>query len=290
MAKRRLDSGTERPKVQSGTEEAKQEAVVHHGRDYLLAGFGLLVELLAFFLGELALAAGATVLLWLAVWDYGSRYRSGRSFAWKVGLGGIALLGIAAFTVGIPYAIKRHQDRLPSTASPKPTGELSPDFHWEFYNLATLSIKPKTSLPYKDEYADDLVFYITGLLTNAGGPSITKQWEIKLVMPDDTIGTPGYLAEFPGITGKSNLNIYLPDGKRMLSLPYAEAYLPNVTASDPVPQGGSKSGFVIFRFPRIAPRVRTLRGAKIALSFYDVAGRQYIYKPSSGGPRQSSTG
>lgn len=90
----------------------------HHGRDYLLAAFGLLVEAFAVIMGIIPLTMGAGVLFYFALESYTRQWRSNTQFNSKW-LHLTSLVLLCVLTTGAGYGIQGLvASRRPSVPSP----------------------------------------------------------------------------------------------------------------------------------------------------------------------------
>jgi hypothetical protein len=134
---------------------------------------------------------------------------------------------------------------------------------------------------YQGKSDGDVLLIFEGKVTNNGAPSVTNDWRCRVLMPYATVDSVGYLMETSTDNDK-DITFVDPDGK-VSALPFS-AYLPNLTATNPIPQGGSQPGFVAFVFHRLVKRrtAGALNGATVTLSFRDNTGKQYVYDQTLG--------
>jgi NADH:ubiquinone oxidoreductase subunit 6 (subunit J) len=112
------------------------EGAEHHGREYLLTGAGLFVELLAVLLGEYGLAVGAAFFFWLALVSYLKECLRTRTRTERIAFHTVSPVMILALMCSLPYLKERtskHKE-IAEQPAPRPNPQRIPSVRPEAKN------------------------------------------------------------------------------------------------------------------------------------------------------------
>src|SRR5260221_1374696 len=105
-------------------------------------------------------------------------------------------------------------------------------------------------------------------LVNNGAPSTARDWTMKVRTPKGEELRLGLLAE--SATGDTTHNAR--EG-RILEVLAQKNFIPEMTATNPIPTGGTKVGFLAFEFPLSERKKIEQLGSAFIVSVTDVAGQ-----------------
>lgn len=170
---------------------------------------------------------------------------------------------------------------------PTITATATPDLRWNINGISLVVIGKAGAIDLSAANTET-TFVMAGQITNAGAlPSITRNWTLSVLLPDETQERVADLMIFRG--KNRGLDIARTDGSNLQqigNMPLDSAYLPEVTAINPIPAGASSiAGVAMFRLA--LPMKRIVSGTLITMLFEDVKGKQcgivkYPYVPNSG--------
>jgi hypothetical protein len=119
---------------------------------------------------------------------------------------------------------------------------------------------------------NDAIITVEGTVTNLGEmASVVRNWGLTVQMAGEAKPRP--LLWAMSVNNIENITLNTPQGAQRFSL--AKSYLPDITATDPITQGGAKVGIVMFDFANMTAAQLHDRRNKFTISFEDVKGEKY---------------
>jgi hypothetical protein len=248
---------------------------------YIFFFFAIAVVILAAFNIPINFTIGCTLTVVVMVCALDLWFRSPWTikFNWPIKTLGIILI-IVCFAALVSAGYKRTRPVAPPPSASVPAVPTVPDLQYLPLNLTAMG-GLIVGNHNQGMSSSEVTLVFEGKVINNGAPSVTNDWRCKVILPNETIDKIGRLwAVSPD---NDNDIIFVDPAGKKSSLPFS-AYLPNLTATKPIPQGGSQPGFVAFSFPQLVKHKRegALNGARVILSFRDNTGRQYIYDQTLG--------
>jgi len=121
------------------------------------------------------------------------------------------------------------------------------------------------------EYPKDTFVNVIGEVDNNGEvPARVRNWLLTVQIEGDLQVLKGQLFSNSYIW---NMTFNMPTGKTVL--PAQKAYLPDITATDPIVQNGAKVGFVVFRIADQDWNVFAQKKATLKIGFEDSKGKAF---------------
>lgn len=129
---------------------------------------------------------------------------------------------------------------------------------------------PITGQPTEKGHENNTGILVLVRLENRGAPSITKNWQLRIDMPNDRPRYPNKV-----IPTFHHFTFYRDNGEEPLTVGGREDDIEEKTAEHAVPQGDARVGFVMYELPEVSYLRLREAGTKFTVSFYDVANIRY---------------